>query len=151
MNDITLGDPSDLVAEDVCTIKASGIPLGFILNENKCKAIIVNGHLEKPTLQQFILHTLTSSTLLGAPLTQGPAINDCLQKCCSNLERAISRLILITLHEAFVLLRASFGAPMLQHTLRTLPCYEHELLSHFDSLLRSVLSKLCNVSLTNDQ
>ena len=74
-------------------------------------------------------------------------MNDCLDKQCSDLERAISRLDLITSHDAFVLLRASFIAPALQHTLRASPCNGHEALTQFDNLQRIALCKICNVSL----
>ena len=151
MDDITLGGPAAVVAADVTLIKAQGEPLGLVLNEKKCESITIDGHTNEISLQQFIHHTPLSSTLLGAPLLQGPAMNDCLQNRCSDLERAISRLSLITSHDALVLLRASFSAPALQHTLRASPCNGHEALTQFDNLLRVALCKICNVSLSDDQ
>ena len=151
MDDITLGGPTTVVAADVALIKSQGTPRGLILNEKKCETITPDGHTDEVSLQQFIHHTPLSSTLLGAPLLQGPAMNDCLQKRCSDLDRAISRLDLITSHDALVLLRASFSAPALQHTLRTSQCDGHEALTRFDNLLRAALCKICNVSLTDDQ
>ena len=74
--------------------------------------------------------------------------NLCLQQRCNDLERAISRLELITSHDALVLLRASFSAPIMQHTLRSSPCAGRVELTQFDALLRSALSKICNISLT---
>ena len=39
-----------------------------------------DGHTDEIYLQQFISHTPSCSTPLGAPLLQGPAMNDCQQK-----------------------------------------------------------------------
>ena len=74
-----------------------------------------------------------------------------MQQRCNDLERAISRLELITSHDALVLLRASFSAPTMQHTLRSSPCAGRAELTRFYTLLRSALSEICNISLTDDQ
>ena len=78
-------------------------------------------------------------------------MDKCVQQRCNDLERAISRLELITSHDALVLLRASFSASTMQHTLRSSPCAGRVELTQFDALLRSALSKICNISLTDDQ
>ena len=78
-------------------------------------------------------------------------MNDCLEKRCSDPERAISGLVLITSHDALVLLRTFFSASVLQHTLRASPCNGHEALTQFDNLLRIALCKICKVSLSDDQ
>ena len=116
-----------------------------------CETITTDGHTDEISPPRFIHHTLLSSTLLVAPLPQGLTMNDCPQKLCNNLKRAISRLDLITSHNALVLLGASFSALALQHTLRASPCNEHKALTHFDNLLRIALCKICNVSLSDDQ
>ena len=54
-------------------------------------------------------------------------------------------------HDALVILRASFSAPTMQHTLRSSPCTGRVELTQFDALLRSALGKICNISLTDDQ
>ena len=78
-------------------------------------------------------------------------MNGCLEKRCSNLERAVSRLDMIFSHDALVLLQASFCATALQHILRASQCNGHEVLTQFDNLLRIALCKICNVSLSDDQ
>ena len=78
-------------------------------------------------------------------------MNDCLEKRCSDLERAISKLNLITSHEALILLRASFSAPALQHTLRASPYNGHEALTLYDNLQQIALFKIYNVSLSDDR
>ena len=45
----------------------------------------------------------------------------------------------------------SFSAPIMQHTLGSSPCAGRVKLTQFDALLRSALSKICNISLTDDQ
>ena len=65
----------------------------------------------------------------------------------SDLERYISRLDLITSHDVIVLLRASFSALALQHTLRISPYNEHEALTQIDNLLQVALCKIGNVSI----
>ena len=125
MDDITLGGTTAVVAADVALVKALSAPFSVVLYEKKCETNTIDGHTDEISLQQFIHHTPLSSTLLGAHLPQGPAVNDCLEKRCSDLERAISRPDLITSYGALVLLRASFSAPALQHTLRASPCNGH--------------------------
>ena len=99
----------------------------------------------------FNIYRRPSSTLLGASLTHGAAMDDCLRNRCIDLERAISRLELITAYDALVFLRASYRAPSLQHSFRALPCCEHISLSNFDNLLRTTLSKTCNITLSENQ
>ena len=152
MDDVTLGGPATRVAFDVAIIKAEGAFRGLFLNDQKCESITANGQQpDDALLRDFIQLTTTSATLLGAPLVIGPAMDKCLQQRCNDLERAISRLELITSHDALVLLRASFSAPTMQHTLRSSPCAGRIELTQFDALLRSALSKICNISLTDDQ
>ena len=152
MDDVTLGGPAATVASDVAMIKAEGASRGLFLNDQKCESITANGQPpDDALLRDFIQLTPTSATLLGAPLIIGPAMDKCLQQRCNDLERAISRLELITSHDALVLLRASFSAPTMQHTLRSSPCAGRVELTQFDALLRSALSKICNISLTDDQ
>ena len=76
MNDITLGGPAAVVATDVALIKTEGTPLGLVHNEKKCETITTNGHSNEISLQQFIHITPLPSTLLGAPLPQGSAMNN---------------------------------------------------------------------------
>ena len=78
-------------------------------------------------------------------------MDNSLSSQCNDLNRATSRLGLITAHDALVLLRASFSAPKLQHIMRASPCFDNEHLLKFDELLRTAIFKICNVSLSNNQ
>ena len=114
MDEVTLGGPAATVASDVAMIKAEGASHGLFLNDQKCQSITANGQpRDNALLRDFIQLTPTSATLLGAPLVIGPAMDKCLQQRCIDLERVISRLELITSHDALVLLRASFSAPIM--------------------------------------
>ena len=151
MDDITFGGPSHVVAADVTMIKTEGVPKGLILNEKKCEAITLEGQTIKPVLQQFIHLTPVKSMLLGAPLSKGQAMDNSFSSQCNDLEKATSRLELVTAHDALVLLRASFSTPKLQHIMRASAHYDNEHLLKFDKLFRTAISKICNVSLSNDQ
>ena len=110
------------------------------------------GHTDEISLRQFIYYTPLFSSLLGAPLLQGPAMNDCLEKRCSDWKELFPVLTcMVTSHDALVLLRASFSASVLQHTLRASPCNGHEAVTQFDNLLRIAFCKICNVSLYDNQ
>ena len=117
MDDITLSGFVAVVAADVTLVKAHCTPLVLVLNEKKYETISISDYIDEIYFQQCIHHTPLSPTLLGALLLKGPAMNDCLQKRFSDLVRAISRLDLITSYDDLALLRASFSALALQHTL----------------------------------
>jgi len=74
-----------------------------------------------------------------------------LQKRCDDLALAISRLKLLSSHDALTLLRSSFTAPKVMHTLRSSPCAGHLSLSSFDSLQRSGLTQITNSNLSDVQ
>ena len=151
MDDVTLGGPAATFASDVPMIKAERAFCGLFLNDQKCESITANGQPPGDALlRDFRQLTPTSATLLGAPLVIGPAMDKCLQQRCNDLERAISRLELITSHDALVLLRSLFSAPTMQHTLRSSPWAGHVELTQFDALFRYALSKICNISLTDN-
>src|SRR6266516_1291602 len=91
------------------------------------------------------------ATLLGAPLNTGIAMDDALSNRCDDLALAIDRLKLLTAHDALILLRASFSAPKVLHTLRSSPCAGHTALNRFDDLLKNGVSMITNSYLTDLQ
>jgi hypothetical protein len=151
MDDVTLGGPAQVVAADVTMIKTEGTPQGLLLNDMKCEAITNSGQTSQEVLNQFIQLTPATATLLGAPLSKGTAMDNCLKKQCDELQKAIERLKLISAHDGLVLLRASFSAPKLQHTLRSSPCSGHSSLQEFDNQIRTALCQICNISMSDDQ
>ena len=70
---------------------------------------------------------------------------------CDDLARAATRLCSIAAHDALVLLKASFSAQKLMHTMRASPCSGHAALDKFDGLLRDCVSMIINTDLTDVQ
>ena len=74
-----------------------------------------------------------------------------LAKRCDELTLAISRMKTVSSHDALTLLKASFSAPKVLHTLRSYPCEGHSNLTIFDSIQRSGLSQITNSNLSDTQ
>ena len=104
-----------------------------------------------PAFQNFVHLSLEEAELLGAPLSTGSAMNTALSRRCDDLARAATRLGSIAAHDALVLLKASFSAPKLMHTLRASPCCGHPVLERFDDLLRECVGSITNNDLTEVQ
>jgi len=97
----------------------------------------------------FISVAPEEAELLGAPLYAGKKMDDLLENRCSDLNTAISNLCLLSAHD--ILLKMSFSAPKMLHTLRCSPCVNHPRLAMFDSLLRKGIDTICNLDLTDIQ
>ena len=151
MDDLTLGGSVSVVAVDVNTILSEGYKYGLQINSSKCETISLRGLPPNCAFESFLHFTLDTATLLGAPLSSGQAMTDCLTTRCNDLDRAVDRLKLISAHDALVLLKNSLSAPKVQYTLRTACCDGHELLTTLDNLLRSALCRICNVTLSDHQ
>ena len=151
MDDVTLGGSQKTLAADVRRITAKGPEIGLTLNSTKCEVITSSGICTMAGLSAVQQRMPVTSLLLGAPLTTGSAMDECLTTRCDELSRAVSRLQSISAHDALVLLKNSLSAPKLQHMLRSAPCDGHPLLESFDNILRSALCAICNISLTDDQ
>ena len=78
MDDITLGGKSDTVADDVATIRTLGSTLGLHLNAKKCELIQRCPTTTEPAFRDFVITSKENATLLGAPLTDGPALKEAL-------------------------------------------------------------------------
>jgi hypothetical protein len=151
MDDVTIGGTEDQVANDVETVRRRGEEMGLRLNEKKCEFINSSGQSSAPIFTQFIHLQSVSATLLGAPINTGEAMDSALNSRCDDLSRAIDRLTAISAHDSLILLRASFSAPKLLHTLRSAPCTGHPALDRFDNLLRSCIGTITNTDLTDVQ
>ena len=151
MDDLTLGGQVSAVAADVNTILSDGFKYGLQINSSKCETITLRGLSPNSSFDGFQHFTPNTATLLGAPLSSGQAMIDCLTARCNDLDRAVDRLKYLSAHDALVLLKNSLSAPKVQYTLRAACCDGHELLSTFDNLLRSALCRICNVTLTDHQ
>ena len=117
----------------------------------KCEFISKSAVSINPAFVKFNHLSIVEAELLGAPLTVGAAMDTALTHRCDDLARAASRLGSIAAHDALVLLKASFSAPKLTHTLRSFPCCGHAALEKFDELLRECVSSITNTALTDIQ
>ena len=76
-----------------------------------------------------------NSCLLGVPLYAGPAMDGILEAKCRDLERALTRIHLLSSQDALLILRAAFGSCPLLYVMRASNCVDHPALNEFDLLL----------------
>jgi len=76
LDDLTLGGEQSVVAKDVERVAEVGHAMGLALNINKCELITEPGTvIQDPVLKSFKRVLVHEATLLGASLTQGPALD----------------------------------------------------------------------------
>ena len=154
LDDFTLGGPIHALAADVDRLRSDAAKIGLELNVSKCE-IICNENYKSllcgTILENFKYVNKEMASLLGAPLLPGPAIDAALSKKCEDLQLTIDRLKRLQSHDALIILQNSLSVPKLLYVLRTSACAGHPLLQTFDDILRSGLSDILNVSITDDQ
>jgi hypothetical protein len=143
IDDVTVGGQPGVVSAGVQHINDAGPSYGLHLNIAKCEVIYRRRISDDSILASFVQLTPDTATLLGAPLSRGPAMDDIISTRCDDLARMISRFQFISLHDALLLLKSSFGVQRLLFTLRSAPCVDHLLLHKFDDLLRTAISNIC--------
>jgi len=151
LDDVTLGGSINTVNLDVQLIESSGQSLGLILNRSKCEIISHSPVPSGLSISRFCAVTPTESSLLGAPLLVGTALDSALHKSCSELSVAENSLTSIAAHDALVLLKSSLSTPKILHLLRSSPCVGHQSLETIDNLLRRCVCKITNCSLSDSQ
>jgi len=152
LDDLTLGGEQSVVASDVKRIAEVGKDLGLSMNIAKCELVThSNTLISQPSLMAFKRMEVKDCSLLGAPLFQGDSLDHAWEDRCNDLTRASDRLKSIRAQDALLLLRASFGAPRVQHLLRCSPSVDHPNLAIFDELQRNALSRLSNSNLSDLQ
>jgi Reverse transcriptase (RNA-dependent DNA polymerase) len=152
LDDFTLDSPVDMVARDVTKIIEIGGKLGLSLNCSKCELITRdNLQVSDACLQSFSAVSVEDISLLGAPLFPGSALDAEWSQRCADLSRGLERLSSIESQGALILLRASFGAPKVQHLLRCCHSLDHPALQTFDDLLKSGVQQIANSDLSATQ
>ena len=149
LDDISIGGDGVDLAHDLNKIIAGGEEIGLQLNVSKCEIIKSPDFIDRVEFQNFTHIDKINACLLGAPLSTGPAMNTCLSIRCDDLTRAIERLDLLPSHDALTILKSALSTPKLMYTLRSSPCTNHTELERSDSTLRSGLSRILNVSITD--
>ena len=152
LDDLTLADTQLVVERDVQRVIDVGICLGLHLNVSKCELITSQDTTISSTLlKSFKRLTTGESDLLGAPLFQGACLDAEWEKRCEDMSRASERLATLNSQDALILLRASFGAPRVQHLLRCSPSVGHLNLVKFDKIQRASLTKISNSDISDMQ
>ena len=117
MDDISLSDLLTL-KKDINKIIESEASTGLKkLNAAKCEIIMDDFSLidSMEVFKEFIRIPKEEMTLLGAPILQGPALDNALKMKVDDLDRAISRLKLLHAHDTLVLLKQSEHATSIIH------------------------------------
>ena len=131
-----------MVAQAVEDIQPLGEPLGLKLNPSKCGIIECSLAASHDAFQGFIRLDKSEASLLGAPILAGKAMDVILQGIVREISQGNVSLYLLDARDALILLRAAGGHPTIMNVLRTAPCVDNPALEHFDSMLRSWLSKI---------
>ena len=152
MDDGTLGGDVEVLLDDFEAVRQNGSSLGLILNEGKCELITNEPEIVERfrTIAPSILHVNTSkAVLLGAPIGCMEGIDLVLSKKMCEFQTLANRLKLLNAHDAFFLLKNCFSLPKLQYILRCSPCYNSQLLLHYDVLIKETLQDILNISLSD--
>jgi len=144
MDDITLAGDICTVEVDVDTIINLDADTGLKLNISKCEIIA-------SILFKFVKVTKDEKTLLGAPVFKGSAQDAVITHKIDQLKRVLERLSFVHSHDALVLLKNSLSMTKLLYLLQTAYCSDNPLQATFDNILRSDLSSILNVDLSDTQ
>ena len=87
------------------------------------------------------------ATLLGSPIGGEEGVDKSIIEKTRALEIMGGRLRHIHAHDAFCLLCHAFALPKVLYILRTTPCFQSFLLQNFDTLLRTLLGEIANISI----
>src|SRR6218665_27031 len=85
---------------------------------------------------------------LGSPLSTRDALSEAPTTRTAELRRMLDRIAYVATYDALILLRCSVSATRL-HTLRCCPCADHPELTQYAAELRSGLSIILNLPLTD--
>jgi hypothetical protein len=152
LDDLTLGGKAETVAADVDFIERTCSTMGLTLNRSKCEVIARNNNnTGYDSLRDFKFIDVEQAQLLGAPLSSGKALQQCLESRTKELEESLNKLTLIARQDALLILRISLGAPKMIYTLRCHPSDKHPELEIYDTKLRQGLEKILNISLNDNQ
>ena len=154
LDDITLGGDAAVCLQDFLHMEEAAERIGLCMNRSKCEVI---GHTDASrtlfTTNNVNLPetSLSTVTLLGAPLSVGPHLDTVLEEKRQELILLSRRLELMPAHDSLYLLRNVLAAPKLMYLLRSAPCIDSPVLPLFDAVIRESLSATLNVDLDDDR
>ena len=152
LDDGNLGGSLEEVLHDLRSVERIAGELGLQLNLGKTEIICSDTVTMNTMLQEVPGLCVTKreqATLLGSPIGGIEGVRDTLMAKTRSLGVVGNRLQHLHAHDALCLLRHAFALPKLLYTLRTSPCFFCPELQVFDSLLRSLLSSILNINLTD--
>jgi hypothetical protein len=151
LDDGSIGGDVDTLLQDFDYIKREGPNIGLFLNEGKCE-IITDDITVVDRFRQIapsIIHTrCKDALLLGAPVGNYEAVTTVLQTKLSQFKCLTERLVNFNAHDAFFLLRNCFALPKLLYTLRSAPCFSHDLLKQYDDVIFNTMQSILNINLS---
>ena len=153
LDDGTLGGKVEDVLQDLQRVTEEAAELGLQLNHAKSEIInwdqsAISAMLK--TAPDLCPIDPEHATLLGSPIGGAEAIDSSIHEKIKALETMGNTLCHLHAHDAYCLLRHSFALPKLLYTLRTSPFFKSHLLRDFDSLLSTLLGKIANICIYND-
>jgi hypothetical protein len=150
LDDGTLAGSLEDVKADLANIKDAAKRINLELNCSKSEMICIDDKTQSSMLESsptIIVVKPSNATLLGSPIGDVPSINTILQSKIDQLQLLGSRLQHLHSHDALCILRNAFSLPKILYILRTTPCFQSNLLSTFNVVLRSLLEEICNIHL----
>jgi len=154
LDDMVLAGDASVVADDFLRLEADANKIGLSLNRKKCEVIGHSNYTRSVFAKYGIIlqeTDITNATLLGAPLTDGLALEDALDKKVQELKTMSERLDLLQAHDALYMLQHVVSTPKLMYLLRTAPCLDRTELIDYDLQLRTSLSNTLNIDLSDDR
>ena len=154
LDDDNLGRSLEEVLHDLCSVERIAGELGLQLILGKTEIICSDTVTMTTMLQEVPGLCVTKrerATLLGSPIggIEFEGIRDTLMAKTRSLRVVGNWLRHLHAHDALCLLRHAFALPKPLYTIRTSPCFSAPELQVFDSLLRSLLSSILNINLTD--
>ena len=125
--------------------------LGLHLNITKCELISSVMPVQSQSLNEFIAVSPPDTSLLDAPLFTGALQDAALNKKLEEFKRLSSNIKLINAHDALLILKASSSTSHVLFMLRCSPCLGNAILSQIDEVLKSKISHIANVVLSDVQ
>jgi len=136
LDDITLGGELETVAKEVDILSKEAAHIGLTLRESKCELVTSTSLFSVPQpVKGYRRVPVTEAVMLGAPLMEGIAMDQIWDKHKTFLDRAASRLALLSAYDALVILKNSLSLPKLLFHLRCTFSGKHPTLAILDAQL----------------
>ena len=113
LDDVSVGDTIPRLIEEIKRFESAALAMGLHLNHSKCEVIGLSISWEEmweASGLNFTMHPLQEACFLGSPL-HVDGVDAALSARLSQLERIIPRLVKLSVHEAFFLLKNCLGIP----------------------------------------